>query len=153
MSRNDCVAERVPRWVSSWAGLSHPPPAPSLPHCPERGLSPPRGLSPLTDATKTRGPVGQNNPRVQGAGPDLGQPSGIWDEAALLAVAVFCVHLPRLPRGQVPKSRCLLQESVAVIRVYFSLFPFPAYARERGLRFGGGKKGEPHLVFLKVLLS
>ena len=40
-----------------------------------------------------------------------------------------------------------------MIRVYFSLFPFPAYARERGLRLGGGKKGEPPLVFLKVLLS
>ena len=41
---------------------------------------------------------------MQGAGPDLGQLTGVWDEAALLAVAVFCVHLLRLPGGQVPRS-------------------------------------------------
>ena len=57
------------------------------------------------------GPSGTKQiPLCRGQG--LARVSRVWYKAALLAVIVFCVHLPRpdsLPlRSQVPKSCCLL---------------------------------------------
>lgn len=136
------MAEWVPRWASSWASRSHPPPAHLLsPFSRTRLLSSHR-------SHQTRGPVGQNKSPYAGGRAWPGQPGLVRSCPSSCNCFLCPPPKARFFTTQEPGPQVLLpslgkHSCDSCLRKSFS---FPSICQVEG------REGKPHFVFMKVLL-